>query len=162
MWLDAYRDDDEAVFVEWCADVHSYAFLRKSCPPSESPHQLFRCLATVSRAAPRDNRIWAVRRAGNVVGHIELKCTDKTGPTEREAVLLIAPGHRGKGYGGDAIRALIEEAPTIGGFDVMLAVCRPTNEASVHLVCKFGFGLARQDPDALWFRRPFEAFGDAG
>jgi RimJ/RimL family protein N-acetyltransferase len=150
VWLDAYRDDDEAVFVEWCADVPSYAFLRKSCPQSESPHQLFQYLATVSRTARRDNRVWTVRRAGNIaVGHIELKCTDKTGPTEREAILLIAPGHRGNGYGGDAIGALIEQTNTVGGCNVVLAVCRPTNEASVHIVGKFGFRLARQEPDAL-------------
>ena len=92
VWLDAYHDEDEPAFIEWCGDTQSFAFLRKSWPAATSAHQLFQHLSGVSRSSPAGNRVWAVRVPGvsDPVGHIELKSTEKTSPDEGEAVLFIA------------------------------------------------------------------------
>ena len=159
--LDTYHEGDEAAFIAWCDEPDTFTFLRKSWPRADSPTNLFRWFLERSQGGVAVGRVWSVRlHDGDLaVGHIELKQTDKTGRGEGEVVLLIAPACRGRGFGAAAIQTLVTTDHTRSGFNTALAVCRPTNHASVRIVQRAGFRLIREEQGALWFRCSFEQHG---
>lgn len=150
--LDTYREGDEEAFIASGDEPNAFAFLRKSWPRADSPTTLFRWCLEHSQGSAAVGRVWSVRlHDGDLaVGHIELKQTGKTGRGEAEVVLLIAPACRGQGFGAAAIQTLVTTDHTRSGFDAALAVCRPTNHASVRIVQRAGFRLTREEQGALW------------
>lgn len=96
----------------------------------------------------------AVRSDGALVGHIELKETEKTACGEGEIVFFVAPGSRNQGIGCGAVFRLLREAGASGEWSGALAVCRASNRPSIRIFQRLGFELGDESsPETIWFRR---------
>jgi RimJ/RimL family protein N-acetyltransferase len=84
---------------------------------------------------------WAVveRESGEVVGDAGLF---STGPGAVEVGYTLAQDRWGRGYGTEAARACVDAAFDRFGFDEVVAVIDPGNDASKHVVEKLGMSPA--------------------
>jgi RimJ/RimL family protein N-acetyltransferase len=151
--LTAYAEADREAFAGWCADAADLRFLGKSVPDARTARALFERLRDRS-GIERGAVVRAVRSDGRLVGHIELKETEKTSPGEGEIVLFIARGSRGRGLGYAAVVGMLRVAGTSGVWGGVLAVCRASNRPSIRIFERLRFARGRESgPEAVWFRR---------
>ncbi len=139
--LGVYRQKHQATFCGWCNDANAFGFLRKSYPNARAPGILFEHFVDASACPTPGARVWAIveRPSGDLAGHLELKVTEKTDPGEGELVVFTAPARRRVGVACEAIGALIGRPTLAPEFSRLLAVCRPTNAASLRLLARAGF-----------------------
>jgi RimJ/RimL family protein N-acetyltransferase len=124
-----------------CVDPDAFAFLRKSYPAALTPASLFDYFLRAASASIEGGRVWAVQgeEAGELLGHLELKSTDKTMPGEGELVGFVAPAKRRMGVASVAVELLMTCPDLAPEFDRVIAYCRPSNAASVRLLQRAGF-----------------------
>ena len=158
--LEAYRREHYAAFARWCGDADAFTFLRKSNPHAPNAETLFESFLTASASARRGERVWAVveRSTADLVGHLELKTTQKTMPGEGELVVFAGPRSRRMGVASHALGTLVESPRLAPEFRRILAVCSPANVASLRLLARAGFKPFpdRSTARALFFGRAFE------
>ena len=152
--LEPYREAFSSNFIDCCADPAAFAFLQKSFPDAPTPAILFERFLMSSGSPRPQTHTWVIVMDGRTfVGHLELKTTEKTEPAEGELVVLVARGSRGTGVASAAVALLLQSRHLAPEFDSLLAVCRPSNEASLRLMRRAGFASlpARSSGDALFF-----------
>jgi [ribosomal protein S5]-alanine N-acetyltransferase len=99
-----------------------------------------------------DDAVWLIRLAatGEVIGDCGIKGPhDPSGATE--IGYGLAGPWRGRGYGGEAVRALVGWAFAQPGFRRLNAEVRQDNLASRRLLERLGFGLYRVDGAHVWY-----------
>jgi RimJ/RimL family protein N-acetyltransferase len=152
--LEPYRATLASAFIDCCADPATFAFLRKSFPDAPTPAILFQRFLISSGSPLPQTHAWAiVTNERTFVGHLELKATEKTTPAEGELVVLVARGSRWAGVASAAVALLVQSPHLAPEFDSLLAVCRPSNEASLRLMRRIAFASLpdRSSLDALFF-----------
>jgi RimJ/RimL family protein N-acetyltransferase len=159
--LAPYRGEHYAAFARWCGDADAFAFLRKSNSHASNAETLFGSFLTASASARRGERVWAIveQTTSDLVGHLELKKTQKTISGEGELVVFAGPRSRRMGVATDAVGTLVGSPRLAPEFTRILAVCSPTNVASLRLVARAGFKPLpdRSTARALFFGRAFDA-----
>ena len=152
--LEPYREILSSAFVSCCEDPTAFAFLLKSFPDAPTPAVLFERFL-ISGGSPRpQTHVWAIVTSERAfLGHLELKTTEKTNPAEGELVVLVTRGSRRSGVASAALAQLVRSPHLAPEFSSLLAVIRPTNEASLRLVRRTGFVSLpeRSSIEALFF-----------
>ena len=152
--LEPYRETLSSAFINCCADPTAFAFLLKSFPDAQTPLVLFERFLISGRSPLPQTHVWAiVSNDGTFSGHLELKATDKTKPAEGELVVLVTRRSRRTGVASAALGLLVRSPHLAPEFNSLLAVVRPTNEASLRLVRRVGFVALkdRSSVEALFF-----------
>ena len=152
--LEPYRETLSSAFVDCCADPTAFAFLRKSFPNASTPAVLFERFLMSGGSPLPQTHVWAIVTGERAfLGHLELKTTDKTKPGEGDLVVLVTRGSRRTGVASAALAHLVRSPHLAPEFTSLLAVVRPTNEASLRLVRRSGFVSLpdRSSPEALFF-----------
>lgn len=85
--------------------------------------------------------VWAVRRNGLLVGHAEIKPTDVVGG--HEIIYALAPTAWGSGLGTELAEAIVAHGFDTLGLTRVYATVAASNEASLTLLGRIGFGHVR-------------------
>ena len=136
-----YEVANRTTFVQWCAAIDAFSFLSKSAPSAPDAAALFERLQHISFGEVAGQHAWAVtgRVTGELLGHLELKVTEKTLPGEGELVVFVAPAHRGSGVATAAVKQLLASTDIASQVIRAVAYCRPANIFSLRLLKRAGF-----------------------
>jgi RimJ/RimL family protein N-acetyltransferase len=152
--LEPYREPLSSAFINCCADPTAFTFLQKSFPDAPTPAVLFERFLISGGSPLAQTHVWAiVTDERTFLGHVELKTTDKTRPAEGELVALVTRASRRTGVASAALALFVRSPDLAPEFSSLLAVVRPTNEASLRLVRRTGFVALpdRSSAEALFF-----------
>jgi RimJ/RimL family protein N-acetyltransferase len=128
---------DEARLLDWRNDpeTRSQAFSSSVVEPEE--HR--RWLRT--RLDDRDTVLTIAELDGRAVGTVRL---DRRGPTVAELSITVAPEHRGRGLGEEAIALGVGQARDVFGASTVIARIKRTNTASLRAFSAAGFSAQRE------------------
>ena len=104
-----------------------------------------------------DYGLWAVtlKETGEVIGEFGLQCNQIDKITEIELGYILHPDYQGKGYAGQAIRAIFRYARDVLFFDRIVAVIHPKNQASIQVALKCGM---HYEKDILFHNEIFQLY----
>jgi RimJ/RimL family protein N-acetyltransferase len=138
--LTPYAPDDEDAFVALFQDTRVSRWMGDGPSPEADDRALFGRI--FSKVYARDLfDVWAVRRAGRLVGHAEIKRTDAV--DGHEIVYALAPGAWGSGLGTELAEALLAYGFETLGLTEVHATVAAGNEASLRLLGRIGFEHVR-------------------
>lgn len=110
-------------------------------PPSATPADTEKMLGWLTRTtSPHDHLAWTIaeRRGDHCIGMINYHHRESRN-RRLEIGYIIAPAHQRKGYGSEAVGALIEHCTERLGVHRIEALIQPDNAASIALVKRLGF-----------------------
>lgn len=138
--LEPYVPEDESSFVALFQDTRVSRWMGDGPDTEEADRALFRRIFTKVYANDLFD-VWAVRQDGVLVGHAEIKRTDAV--DGYELIYALTPAVWGSGLGTELARAILAHGlDTLRLTEVHATVAAP-NEASLAVLTKLGFELAR-------------------
>jgi len=108
--------------------------------------------AFLKKTADETRRYFTIIHQGTVVGEIYLKHIDAKRKTTEFGIALVNDSVKGKGFGTEAIRLLIEYAFGELEIDTIFADSVLRNTRSHHVLEKSGFVYTREDDTFKYFR----------
>ncbi|WP_298563160.1 GNAT family N-acetyltransferase [Streptomyces luteogriseus] len=138
--LDAYRPDDEEDFVALFQDRRVSRWMGDGPDAEAEDRALFRRIFSKVYAEDLFD-VWAVRRAGLLVGHAEIKRTEEV--DGHEIVYALGPEVWGSGLGTELAEALVGHGFESLGLTAVHATVAAQNKASLRLLGRIGFEHAR-------------------
>ena len=147
--LKPYEEQHRVAFVSWMRDPAAWAFVRKTFPTETTPDGLLNRFLTLPRDEENDPLIRTIvcDETGELIGHVELKTTEKTVAGQRELVYAVREKWRGQGYATAAVRTLLRSYPREL---TVIAVASPSNHASRRVLEKVGFQCTSTTATEEW------------
>ncbi|MGW1590868.1 GNAT family N-acetyltransferase [Streptomyces sp. NPDC002386] len=131
-----YRPEHEDHFVALLRNEEVCRWMGQDLVPEPQLRELFRAILTDVYPERRFD-VWGLWLDGAYVGHAEVKPTGNV--DGQELVTALAPGHWGRGLGGEAVRGLLRHAADDLGLTEAYGMVGAENTASLALCRRLGF-----------------------
>ncbi|MET8773092.1 GNAT family N-acetyltransferase [Streptomyces sp. NPDC004658] len=135
-----YRPEHEDAFVALLRDEEVCRWMGQERVPEPRIRELFRAILTDVYPQRRFD-VWGLWHEGVHVGHAEVKPTGNV--DGHELVTALAPGHWGRGLGGEAVRGLLRHAADNLGLTEAYGMVGADNTASLAMCRRLGFRHVR-------------------
>ncbi|KUN30875.1 acetyltransferase [Streptomyces corchorusii] len=135
-----YRPEHEDAFVALLRDEEVCRWMGQERVPEPQIRELFRAILTDIYPQRRFD-VWGLWHEGVYVGHAEVKPTGNV--DGHELVTALAPGHWGRGLGGEAVRGLLRHAADDLGLTEAYGMVGADNTASLAMCRRLGFRHVR-------------------
>ncbi|POX59192.1 GNAT family N-acetyltransferase [Streptomyces sp. Ru62] len=135
-----YRPEHEDAFVALLRDEEVCRWMGQERVPEPQIRELFRAILTDVYPQRRFD-VWGLWHEGVHVGHAEVKPTGNV--DGHELVTALAPGHWGRGLGGEAVRGLLLHAADNLGLTEAYGMVGADNTASLAMCRRLGFRHVR-------------------
>ncbi|MDI3404701.1 GNAT family N-acetyltransferase [Streptomyces cavernicola] len=134
--LDPYVPEDEADFVALFQEPRVFRWMGDGTADEDANRALFgRIFSKVY--ARRLFDVWAVRHEGRLVGHAEIKPTERAGG--HELVYALHPDVWGRGLGSELAGVIVAHGFGALGLTEVHATVAAPNEASLAVLRRLGF-----------------------
>lgn len=131
------RADDIGQLYEWRADLATWGD-QQEMAPFPLTLETYRRWAEDKDADPGQALSWAAEVGGTLVGRASMFAFDELA-RNAEVGLGFGPGHRGKGYGREVLRLLLDFGFTHRNLHRVWLECAATNEAAIRAYTAAGF-----------------------
>ncbi|MFH9609650.1 GNAT family N-acetyltransferase [Streptomyces sp. NPDC017448] len=138
--LEPYVPEDEEDFVALFQDTDVSRWIGDGPSTEAEDRALFGRVFTKVYARDLFD-VWAVRRAGRLIGHAEIKRTDAV--DGHEIVYALAPTAWGSGLGTELAQAVVAHGFGALGLSEIHATAAAENKASLTLLERIGFEHVR-------------------
>lgn len=149
------RAMDLKVLRQWEQDAHISAMLgmrATALDSRETPEQEYERLLRTPRVkllAIHTPACADAASTGEIVGFVRLNDVDLVA-RKASVRILIAPTHQGHGFGGAALRALVDFCFREMGLHRLGLVVREDNSRALELYKRLGFMVEGRERDAVW------------
>lgn len=133
--LDPYTPADEDAFVALFQDEQVSRWMGDGPSPEAEDRALFHRVFAVYAEDRFD--VWAVRHAGRLIGHAELKPTEVSGG--QEIIYALESAAWGQGLGTELAKALVTYGFEQRGLEALHATVAAQNAASLAVLGRLGF-----------------------